>query len=374
MGIARPAAPFRRRVGSVRKSQAFYRQKRKTAAQFFGSIGTVGAAPVPVLFLLQQLARGPQTLPRPRGAQKGRTRQMTRQPLSSPSHARPHRTRAARRARRRQRRLLCVALACFLACLVLAGTQVLPAFLASDLPARTTQSLVVNVAEGDTLGQLSAMAAQDSRIYTILQNPDAYPQALLEMLARDISLLDFVLGFPEKQGNVYADSIGSVQQGQFPLLLQWDERWGYGPYGDSFLAISGCAPTALAMVAAGLTGDASITPYVVAQYAQENGYYMPGQGTSWALMTEGCRQFGVQGEELPLSESAVMDALASGAPVICSMRPGDFTTTGHFIVLVGVEDGKIRVHDPNSTQRSNQLWSWETLEYQIKGLWVFHAL
>ena len=143
-----------------------------------------------------------------------------------------------------------MALACFLACLVLAGTQVLPAFLASDLPARTTQSLVVNVAEGDTLGQLSAMAAQDSRIYTILQNPDAYPQALLEMLARDISLLDFVLGFPEKQGNVYAGSIGSVQQGQFPLLLQWDERWGYGPYGDSFLAISGCAPTALAMVAA----------------------------------------------------------------------------------------------------------------------------
>ena len=120
---------------------------------------------------------------------------MTRQPLSSPSHTRPHRTRAARRARRRQRRLLCVALACFLVCLVLAGTQVLPAFLASDLPARTTQSLVVNVAEGDTLGQLSAMAAQDSRICTILQNPDAYPQALLEMLARDISLLDFVLGF-----------------------------------------------------------------------------------------------------------------------------------------------------------------------------------
>lgn len=128
------------------------------------------------------------------------------------------------------------------------------------------------------------------------------------------------------------------------------------------------------MVAAGLTGDASITPYAVAQYAQENGYYMPGQGTSWALMTEGCRQFGVQGEELPLSESAVMDALASGAPVICSMRPGDFTTTGHFIVLVEAEDGKIRVHDPNSTQRSNQLWSWETLEYQIKGLWGFHAL
>ena len=38
--------------------------------------------------------------------------------------------------RRRQHRLLCVALACFLACLVLAGTQVLPAFWqATCLPA-----------------------------------------------------------------------------------------------------------------------------------------------------------------------------------------------------------------------------------------------
>ena len=73
------------------------------------------------------------------------------------------------------------------------------------------------------------MAAQDSRIDTILQSPSDYPQALLEMLARDISLLEFALGFTVKQGNVYADSIGSAQKGQFPLLLQWDERWGYGP-------------------------------------------------------------------------------------------------------------------------------------------------
>ena len=51
-----------------------------------------------------------------------------------------------------------------------------------------------------------------------------------------------------------------------------------------------------------------------------------------------------------------MGALENGEPVICSMRPGDFTTKGHFIVLVGMEDGKIRVHDPNSAQRSSQLW------------------
>ena len=41
-----------------------------------------------------------------------------------------------------------------------------------------------------------------------------------------------------------------------------------------------------------------------------------------------------------------MGALENGEPVICSMRPGDFTTKGHFIVLVGMEDGKIRVQCP----------------------------
>ena len=119
------------------------------------------------------------------------------------------RARAVQRARARQRRLLRTALACFAACLVLAGAaRMLPALPAGPLPTSTVQSPADHTSETDTLSRLRAMAAQDSRIDTILQSPSDYPQALLEMLARDISLLEFALGFPEKQGNVYADSIG----------------------------------------------------------------------------------------------------------------------------------------------------------------------
>ncbi|RAY91685.1 secreted protein containing domain of murein hydrolase, partial [Klebsiella oxytoca] len=64
---------------------------------------------------------------------------------------------------------------------------------------------------------------------------DEYPQDLLDMLARNVDLLDFVEGYPEKKGNVYADSVGEVEKGKIPLLLQWDERWGYGEYGDGIL-------------------------------------------------------------------------------------------------------------------------------------------
>ena len=105
----------------------------------------------------------------------------------------------------------------------------------------------------------------------------------------------------------------------------------------------------------------------------QNGYYEGDAGTSWALMTEGAAQFGVYGEEMGLSEEAVFSSLENGNPIICSMSPGDFTTTGHFIVLVGIEDGKIRVNDPNSVKRSEKLWDYETLYPQISNLWVYTA-
>lgn len=49
------------------------------------------------------------------------------------------------------------------------------------------------------------------------------------------------------------------------------------------------------------------------------------------------------------------------------MRPGDFTTAGHFIVLTKTENGQIKVNDPNSRSRS-KIWNYETLEKQIKNL------
>ena len=91
-------------------------------------------------------------------------------------------------------------------------------------------------------------------------------------------------------------------------------------------------------------------------------------------MSDGASHFGIIGEELTLSQSAMENALSSGQPIICSMRPGDFTTTGHFIVITGLKDGKFIIKDPNSKERSNQLWDYQTLEHQISNLWAFQAL
>ena len=211
----------------------------------------------------------------------------------------------------------------------------------------------------------------DARRADILQDTSGtWPESLQALLERHPDALEFVEGYPDHKDDAPAETIGDVVQGQFPLLLQWDARWGYVRYGDDLLAVTGCGPTCLAMAAAGLTGDNAITPAAVAEQAQRDGYWVDGV-TSWGLMTDGCRAWGLVSEELPLTETAVTGALDEGRPIICSVRPGDFTTTGHFILLAGLEEEGIRVNDPNSPQNSDRLWTYDELEPQIRNLWAF---
>ena len=63
----------------------------------------------------------------------------------------------------------------------------------------------------------------------------------------------------------------------------------------------------------------------------------------------------------------------AGEPIIAIIGPGDFTSSGHFIVLSAYAEGKIRVNDPNSKSRSAQLWDYEILAPQIRNLWRCRA-
>lgn len=230
----------------------------------------------------------------------------------------------------------------------------------------------ITVQEG-TASAIAGLARQDSRAQAILDNPEAYPADYLDMLSRNSETLDFVLGYPEHHSDAPAGSL-TESLDTVPLLLQWDMRWGYQTYGSSTIAVSGCAPVCLSMAASYLTGDASITPYRVAQYAANAGYYVPGQGTSWSLLTEGASAFGISCRQLSLDEAQINAALDAGHPVICSMSPGDFTTEGHFIVLNGRTADGYLVRDPNSIARSEKMWTYDRLSGQIAALWECTAM
>ena len=199
-----------------------------------------------------------------------------------------------------------------------------------------------------------------------------WPQSLIDLLDRNPETEEFVLGYPDRE-TAEQEAFSWEEDGTVPLLMQWDVRWGYEKYGSDYLAITGCGPTCLAMAGLYLTGDENMRPDRIAEFAQRSGYYASGYGSSWTLISEGGEKLGLTVTELPLVKKKITDALEAGNPVILAMGPGSFTTTGHYILLAGLEDGLFRVNDPNSYANSEKLWSYEELESQIRNIWAIGA-
>lgn len=202
-------------------------------------------------------------------------------------------------------------------------------------------------------------------------SPEDYPPELVELLERNPETKDFVLAYPDEHGK--AHDISLSPDGTVPLYLQWDRRWGYESYNGNFLALTGCGPCCLAMAASYLTGDASYDPLWMARWSEEQGYAVAGEGTAWALFSEGAEKLGLDAVEISADEQRVADNLAVGNVVVCVMGPGDFTTEGHFILLTDYSDGYVTVRDPNSIERSERSWRFADISGQMRALWVLRT-
>ena len=195
-----------------------------------------------------------------------------------------------------------------------------------------------------------------------------YPVSLIELFERNPETEGFVLNYPFRKDK--NPDISDVDRETVPLFLQWDPQWGYEKYGSDVIGITGCGPTCLAMAGYYLTGEERFNPEQVAEFAYKNGYYENGYGSSWTLISEGAGKLGMTATELPLVKKKMTDALEAGNPIILAMGKGDFTTTGHYIVLTGWDGEAFTVNDPNSKVRSNQTWTYEQLEKQIRNIWA----
>ena len=198
-----------------------------------------------------------------------------------------------------------------------------------------------------------------------------YPKELLELLARNSECERFVIEYPLKKDYDYKIDLSEYKRSkEVPLLIQWDQRWGYKSYGNNMLGISGCGPTCLSMVAMYLLNDTTMDPLWMARFSEKNGYCVPGNGSSWELISKGAKKLGLDVTEIPLDKNRIIENLSVHNPIICIMGPGSFTTSGHFIVLTGYEDGSVTVNDPNSYERSSKRWKLEDFMGEIRNLWV----
>ncbi len=216
------------------------------------------------------------------------------------------------------------------------------------------------------------MKSQDNKqLEYIYQHHQQYPEELINLAIKNEETIDFVKNYINyKENPTIPTNIGELSH-EVPLLLQWDQRWGYLAYGNNCIALTGCGPTCLSMVISYLTQDNTITPYTIASYSLKHHYYLQGVGTKWELMTKAASHFGVNARQLSLSKENMIQELNLHHPLIASVRKGDFTDKGHFIVISQYKNGQFKVNDPNSISKSNQLYDYERLEEQINNIWVY---
>ena len=223
------------------------------------------------------------------------------------------------------------------------------------------------------LEKLAELSKEHELIKQVYENADAYSEDILKNLANNPEMAAFALGTLEADGSVTGGFTEAELEAEYPLLLQFDPRWGYYEYGGKEMGNSGCAPTSLSMVMLYLTDLERVTPDKIAAYSTEHGYYVKGVGTAWKLLDEYPVIYGLTVEHPSMKEESMKNALDQGKVLVCSMRPGEFTAAGHFIVVYGYDENGFKVNDPMCVARSNRTWTFEEFGDQLKRIWAYGA-
>lgn len=207
-----------------------------------------------------------------------------------------------------------------------------------------------------------------------IMNSTQYPKQLKDLALKNEEALEFVNDYPTEHVKEHTiDLTEEASMDSVPLFVQWDKRWGYEKYSGNFFAASGCGPTTLSMVVVYLTHDREASPIAVAKYSKEAGYSVDGSGSSWTLISEGCRHYGVKAKAVALDESRMKAELDEGHPIVVNVGPGDFTDTGHFMVITGYDDEGFSINDPNSIEKSGKRWLFKNISSQIRAVWSMYV-
>ena len=207
-----------------------------------------------------------------------------------------------------------------------------------------------------------------------IMNSTQYPKQLKELALKNEEALEFVYDYPAEHVKEHTiDLTEEASMDSVPLFVQWDKRWGYEKYSGNFFAASGCGPTTLSMVVVYLTHNREASPIAVAKYSKEAGYSVDGSGSSWTLISEGCRHYGVKAKAVALDESRMKAELDEGHPIVVNVGPGDFTDTGHFMVITGYDDEGFSINDPNSIEKSGKRWLFRNISSQIRAVWSMYV-
>lgn len=165
--------------------------------------------------------------------------------------------------------------------------------------------------------------------------------------------------------------------------LQTDPKWksvDYSAKGEkTTIGASGCGPTAMAMVLATWC-DSKVTPLTECDWALKHGYKAPHSGTYYGYFEPAGRRYGLKvyrlnytniyGNSTTAYHAQARDALGEGHLVIACMGKGNWTSSGHYVLVYGIQDNVVYINDPASTKKARTEGSYSLFKQQVKYYWV----
>lgn len=193
-----------------------------------------------------------------------------------------------------------------------------------------------------------SVQTETEKFTTLFSNLSAYPAELVKMAINDEGLLDFVLAYPDNSGSTGTTEALSESLETIPDLKTYDSRWCYTTYADGIFAETGSAPTAIAEVFSYVAEDPSITPLVVAQWAEIYGYDTePIRETDDSIFGGAALTWGVNMTPVSAYPATISSSIDSGGNVILAL---DQNGTTKFVVVTGKDDnGNWIIQNPSSS-------------------------
>lgn len=169
--------------------------------------------------------------------------------------------------------------------------------------------------------------------------------------------------------------------------LQTDGRWGGNDYSapgeKTTIAKAGCGPTCVAMILATLI-DKSITPADSCKWSLEHGYKAPKQGTYYSYISAHLAEHKIKATRINTTNiyksttktaekahAKALEAINKGNWVIACMGPGNWTSSGHYILVYDINGiGELMIRDPASLKVNRIRGRLKAFQNEVKYYWI----
>lgn len=241
----------------------------------------------------------------------------------------------------------------------------------SDTSVNAQDFRVAASASPDVTSKLTSALDSADGLYKIAKNADKYSDSrLVDLAVQEPAAIQFVLSYPDADhtSKGYEDSL---EKGSYPLLFDWDSRWGNVDFGDGALAVTGSGPTSLAMAYMGLTGKTDQTPATIAKAITDAGADKAEGNLDKSFIEKHLTSVGLSANAMEVGKDNLHAIVDNGAPALVQVKADTLTSNLHWILVIGYSnDGALVVYDPSSSAVSSHSWDAGTIAASANALYA----